>query len=720
VAIFDTLTFPEIDGITGAPTIDGWTADIDPGVRTNKAESGYAVGGRLTYSGGAGFPPVTVGATRVNIGIESPLGCDAGSYLALSFFCTFDFSFDNADAVTIALLPGAPPYGAQPPYTEQRRIDIYPVHNVYGAGGVGGTVQTLPGNDGYAYDARFGENDRGVDFWAGIVPTADPNNPAAPLDRWQSMSVIRRNFVVHTASWRPKTSSTTTSGSATVSTGTATVVPVGDASRFPPAAEFNVQIPNQQGVTTVAYTGRDLTTTPMRLTGCKVVGGPGGTIPSGTTITLVDVGWSFEVLIPTTAQLGTEGGAVPWIDLGKEFGLYIDLIRFSQTAPAGTPGIAAYYASQYRFPLLEASANQPYVKSLDQKTAIEPSWYGTGLIPALGASNKARGVQFQPPDDQAIGVRHPGSNALTSQILQSQDNSLVALLQNNGPEAKDVTAEFRFARWGAPPAEFGEWDPASLHNAEPATKVTLPAGTAAAPTQGEVTELWHGADVPDGYVNSNMGHHCMWAALSSDQGVAFVKAGTRANFVFKSMSDVDMESTISGKGYPAPSGGRHGFLLMPHMRTVLSGGGGDGGGEDGDGGGDLEGVGIALTHGEVAPTQLWLWVVETFRRTGETITVAGTTAEIIDPAPGQFSVLAAHDGQSDVFSSSLAGDDVQRRGRTYEVSVPHGGETVVAVKLRAGPESDPLPDPTPPSPVPWWLRFIRWLIALIKKLFGKS
>jgi hypothetical protein len=722
MAIFDTVTFAEIDGVTGAPTFDGWTGDVDPGVTTNKAESGYAVGGRLTYSGGAGFPPVAVQALRMNVGIESPLGVAAGSYLAMSFFCTYDFTFDNDDAVVIALMP-APlptPAPANPPYTSQRRIDIFPVHNVDGAGGAGAPTTTLPGSGGTDYDARLSQSERQFVVWAGVAPTG-----GAPPDRWQTMAVTRSNFLVRTASWRPSTLSTKTTAATPVSTATAADVPVVDASRFPPSGEFQTVVGTQPNAT-LAYTGRSTTTGANKLTGCKVVSGTGGTIASGESVKLLDVGWSLEVLIPTTAALGTNAAdpnGLTWIDLQKEFGLYLNLVRFSRTAPSGTPITSGYYASQYRFPLLDATANQPFVKTLDTKTAIEPSWYGVGLIPALGASNRATGVRFQnyQVSELSIGVKHPSTGDLLTRKIFGQngteDNTLAAEIENINPAASapDVTAEFRFANWGIGSLNFGDWDPASAHGADPATSVTLGPGTAAAPTRNTITQKWARANVPTDY-QANMGHHCMWVRLTSPSGVGFIQAGARANLDFENLSDAELAATVSGKGHAPPaSGGRHQFLLFPHVREVRPLQPDDNGGEIGLIAHERLGISAAT------PTQTWVWVVEALRRTGETMTVGGNTAEILDPSPGQFALSASHAAADDVFSYSLAGDDLQRRGRVYELGVPHNGEAVVQVKVRAAPESQPLPDPqSPGGDVPWWLRFLRWLIHLIRRLFGGS
>src|SRR5262245_56367295 len=135
MATSDTMSFPDYDPVTGQPTFDGWTGNTDPGVATTLAESGFAVADRLTFAGGSLFPPVGFQCEK----ITNPSGQPAGHYVAFSFFCTFDVSFDTEDVVVIDVL--ATPGDA----TTARRITIFPNTTGVGAGDAGGGTDSLPG-----------------------------------------------------------------------------------------------------------------------------------------------------------------------------------------------------------------------------------------------------------------------------------------------------------------------------------------------------------------------------------------------------------------------------------------------------------------------------------------------------------------------------------------------------------------------------------------------
>src|SRR4051794_6560915 len=107
---FDTLSFPNRDSVTGSPTIDGWTGNLDAGVTAKFTDSGWANGGRISYEGGGDVPPAAIQCARMEVTAPTVLGPDAtgvnqtvppGEYLAIGFFCTNDYTFDPQDGVTI-------------------------------------------------------------------------------------------------------------------------------------------------------------------------------------------------------------------------------------------------------------------------------------------------------------------------------------------------------------------------------------------------------------------------------------------------------------------------------------------------------------------------------------------------------------------------------------------------------------------------------------------
>jgi hypothetical protein len=737
MAIIDTISFPDIDPLTGHPTIDGWTGNIDPGLPdVNFPEAGYATAGRLAFSGGSHVPPVAFQCICTNVDAGWGLPVAAGKYLAMAFFCSFDPTFDQADGITISILPDF----ATKDHHTARRIDLLPNTGGVGAGAAGGgymgtgfdwlppeTPPAAPvvGVDHPLYYSRLNRQPPGVAFWQGTATNPAPTAPPDTTHRWDSIAV--NNTYARAASWIPSTVSTATSGApqSVPNYPSSFTLQVADVSQFPDSGDIAFLVGGT--LATVSYTGRN--TGSNQFTGCKVSPytpvAASSTVASGVTVQLLDVGWSVEVLLPVTAALG----GANWADLTKNIGLYVNLFRFSQwePQPPATPHAGAF-AAQYRFPLPDAGAppaDQHYLTGiLNDVNYIGDTWYGNATIPLLGGNiNDAKGVCFQnvayPPS--SVGARHPGSptpatidNTLYGATgpQAAYNNTLVAQLQNTDTAnaANDVTAEFRFAKWGIPSASFGDWDPASAHNAAPSSRINLPASGS-----GEVTEAWAGIDIPPDYLVSTYwpGHHCMWVRLDSGSNVNFVQSGCRTNMTFTQLSEHAADATISGSGYPPPSSGSdHDFVLFSHVRSMIVprvvG--------DGSDNFDVQ-PSLVARRGSIEGKQVWYWMVDTFRRTGETFTVGNTTAEIIDPAPGQFGLIAEHDGKpDDVFVHQLSGGGIKRVGNAHQLRVPHKGEVTIHTWIGAGPPGTVNP---PKQQDPWWLALIKWLIALIRRLFGK-
>jgi hypothetical protein len=692
MAIFDTISFPPIDFVTGRPTIDGWTDNIDPGIISHFPESGYAVGGRIAFAGGAIAPPVTFQCTQVQVSSGADVGLPtlaAGSYLVMGFFCTFDPTFDAQDGISIALRPDF----AAAAHANARRIDLRP-NSTAGAGPSSVVLDTIPGSPAAEpgappfYLPRLNRDlFAAPTFWEGTGSNANPAELTQV--RWTSIAV--NNCVAKCASWHPNGPSTNAKPAQTVPSSAATVftLAVDDVSQFPDTGNLTVPIVGNPPVT-VSYTGRNVGTNTF--TGCKVKpGSTGGTADTAVAVQLPDLSWSVEVIIPTTTALG--GG--DWVDLTGHFGLYVNLFRVSQfqPAPPASPH-AGFLAAQYRFPLPDAAAlpaDQHFLSGfLDDKLYIGDDWYGrASLLPLIpGGVNDALGVCFQNVSSPAssVGVRHPGSpspSALTGQIFGTTGtifpNTLVAQVQNTNPTnaANNVSAEFRFGIWGNPPTAFAQWDP---HNPKftttPASvpnKVNLSAGGGT----GEITADWPNGDVPSVYA----GDTCMWVRLDATSNAAFAQDGVRRNIMFTNLSEHEQDATISGSGYPQPeSGSEHDFLLMTHVRELVAP-------KRGQGSHTHLATG-AFTEGPVEEMVLgWYWVVETFRRTGLEFTVDGTTMEVIDPSPGQFGAFAQHQSDgSHVFLNALWGGGLQPQGNnTYALRVPHDGEVTIHTWMGAGP-----------------------------------
>ena len=720
MAIFDKIAFPDYDGITGLPTLDGWTGNADPGLtNVNLAESGFAPGSHITFSGGAIVPPVVFETLHTSLPGGNAYGVGAGDYLWLSFFCSFDPTFDTSDGVTISMIPDF----ANKDHHTARRIDILP-NTVSGAPGTGfGGSQfdwLSPENPPSPFDPAtdhpqyFSKLNRQpvINVYKGI-----DDDGAGSV--WQQ--IFPTNMVARCASWMPATvSSPATGADVAIPAALTGAHAMGDITVVS-TAQFetsgNVGVVVGGSLVNIAYTGKTATT----FTGCKVAKATAaGTLTAGMTVQRMDVGWSIELLFPV-ASAGTGGGGADWITLLGQFGLYMNLFRFStvEPTPPATPH-ASFYAAQYRFPLPDPLAADQLLLtgSLDKTLVIDENWLGQATIPAIFGSNPVHGVLFQNEADPAssIGARHNGGpidNTLYG-MTGTLDNTLVAQIKNNGTvDANDITADFRFASWGLPPATFGAWDPASAHGAAATSHINLPAGTS-----NEVTEFWAHNNVPSDYAISTVwpGHHCMWVQLSSTNSVNFVVGGARTNMNFTDLSESEQPATISGSGYPAPSSGHHDMVLFDHVRTIfVPDPGGNGDGEVGN----LTSF-VANRRSELKGKQAWYWVVNAFRKTGLTFQVGDDVGEILDPSPGEFGMIAVHDGDSShEFQTQLSGGGIKRRGNSYELRVPHNGEVKVRTWVGAGAPGTV----TPPPPVvdtstePWWVRFIKWLIALIRSIF---
>jgi hypothetical protein len=720
MAIFDKIAFPDYDGITGLPVLDGWTGNADPGlIGVNLAESGFAPGSHITFSGGAIVPPVVFETLHTSLPGGNAYGVGAGDYLWLSFFCSFDPTFDTSDGVTISMIPDF----ANKDHHTARRIDILPntVSGAPGTGFGGSQFDWLspevppspfdPMTDHPPYFSKLnrqpvinvykGTDDDGAgNVWSQIFPT---------------------NVAAKCASWVPSTVSTTTTAdvlipAAPVGAHASPDVPVASTVQFPASGDLAVVVGGS--LVTMSYTGKTATS----FTGCKVKTGTlAGTLTNGSNVQLMDVGWSIELLFPV-ASAGTGGGGADWINLLGQFGLYMNLFRFStlEPTPPAQPH-AGFYAAQYRFPLPDAGASladQHYLTgSLDRTLVIDENWLGQATIPAIFGSNPVHGVLFQNEADPAssIGARHNGGaidNTLYG-MSGALDNTLVAQIKNNGAvAANDITADFRFASWGLPPATFGAWDPASGHGALATSHIDL-----APAASGEVTEFWSHTLVPSDYAISTVwpGHHCMWVQLSSTNDVNFVVGGARTNMNFQNLSESEQPATISGSGYPTPSSGHHDMVLFDHVRSMFVP---DRGG-DGDDVGRLTSF-VANRQSELKGKQVWYWVVDAFRKTGLTFQVGDDVGEIIDPSPGEFGMIAVHDGDSShEFQTQLSGGGIKRHGNSYELRVPHNGEVKVRTWVGAGAPGTVTPPPpvVDTKPDPWWVRLIKWLIALIRSIF---
>ena len=702
-----TISFPDYDGVTGPPTLDGFTANRDPGFITNKTEPGFAVADSVMFAGGSVSPPVVLQCERVVSG-EGPGALPEGDYLAMSLFTSLDTTFDDNDVIVVALKPA----GTVTRDT-WRRLDIHPVFDDEGASQGGADQETdldptLPGD----YHVRIDKAGRTVNAWKGT---------ASGSPRWTTATPS--NVYARSCSWEPATPTATVTSAVTLPTSLTTdfTIPVNSTAGFPQSGAVVADVSGTRRL--IGYASKTATS----FQGCRRAAGQ-GTIASGSLVDQSAVGWSVELLLPRTAALG--GGASQWLDLNDGFGLYVNIIRWGRLVGAGPHIHAGNYATQYIFPVPELGATRNNITAaLGGDTVIEDSWFGTGQIPALQdppGSNLGQGVRFQNQSDPSLSVGARDKNLSAGSPLGSSiepaggthDNLLAAQVKNTDPlnAANGVTAEFRFANWGFPATSttFASWKPAVGAGTPSVINLSAQGGGA---DSGEVTAVWDRANVPAEYGDRDSqgrlirNHQCIWVQMTTTGGstVHFVQGGVRRNMDFAFMSELERQFEISGEGYESAGTGDHEFLLFPHIREMLIPE-------------STPDIGRVGGEGAVSYRKVWFWIVDGLRRTGKTITIEGDMAEILDPGPGQFGAIALHEDDKDVLGYRISGAGIQWQNSGYLTArVPRGGRITGRVHLRAGPPDEIARWEEEPGCFGWLIErvpFLRPVIERLRKLLG--
>ena len=435
--------------------------------------------------------------------------------------------------------------------------------------------------------------------------------------------------------------------------------------------------------------------------------------------------WSLEVKLPTTAALGGD-----WINLGAEFGFFYDLIRVCGTgACEGGAGAAIneFFSAQFSWPTgrtLSDPASGPLPTLKDYE--VPASWLGKAH---LGSSASCRGVKFA-NGNNSIGRVLGGALVGTISSQTTVTNTLRAQVVNDGATpANGVQATFRLANWGIGPADVNLWSKvradAVANNGNPSVP---PANLAAGGGTANLDMRWT-LNAAESASYQSRTHQCMWVTLDSNQSAIFSESSERRNMDFVSASTFEEDAEISAKGYPAPkSGPDQEFLLLTTGIPLFSIRPYDGWTpRDTKRGATQDGPVVnqrdtnlpwILTEiyerwgKSVGVVSSWVWIVNGYRKTAETLTLDGKRHRIYDFV-GSFGYVAEHNGLVNEWAQdiSVPGMPPSQTPGAYRVSIPDGGVAKIRVKLEAK------------ESIPCSLAFVLGLLGVIweqiKKLLGK-
>lgn len=672
MSAYDTLIFRDWDGVTGKPNVNGFVTD-DAGVFTfEPQESGYVNGSRMTFGDGGPLPPVIAQCVK------------DGNDLVFGFFCRGDKSFDDHDALVLALRPNTAGGAA-------RRIDIFPVWG--------------DGND--PMQVGFGAAEPNLAF-----PGQHENTPTVPPGGPVDYK-IRTKIHAHAVNfYRPDASALDPSDPTLweqYTPANAPIPPDNDVSDADPGTSYRVRVRSWEP-----------NTAPF------------------------EAAWSIEIRLP----IGTVTGGGDWIDLNAAgFGFYFNLIRAGRLAASGGDADYHCVQFRFpNFPAAGSPIDSRITGELDVTARVRSNWYGTGLInPPASAGEGVRfkgGVSGVGRRDPGNTTMIPSGTIMAKS--GNNANDMVAILENTGPQAADVKAIFRIGKYGL--NGWGSWTIPSGMGV--ATKVTIPSGTPGAPSAEKVSVssfVVPSGDWPDYVANS---HRCMWVDLTSDSNVLFTQSSVRRNMDFITLSDYSTTAEVSGVGYPEPASGNHDFLLFSRCRTISVQdflrhyrenrfdpdtlalvAGALQHAQDGQTPGMVGHAALdhlrATTPTDYSNVVVYLWVTEGYRRTGGYLVHDKIKMEVLDEVPGAFAMVANHVGLEDNFSWSLEAPGLSNYGKgVHALKVPHKGAVTLGFTLSAspqGPKGDISKDPpasgghgVDPDPVP------KGCLAFLTTLFNKS
>jgi hypothetical protein len=144
-------------------------------------------------------------------------------------------------------------------------------------------------------------------------------------------------------------------------------------------------------------------------------------------------------------------------------------------------------------------------------------------------------------------------------------------------------------------------------------------------------------------------------------------------------------------------------------------------------------AGSTTGGGRFRNTVVYVWMAQGYRRTGAFIKIKGSVYENLDHTPGEFGIIASHEGLQDSFHYSFEGPGlVQYAPGVYGLKVPHKGKTTIRFRLgadRDGRPGDRSELPKAPWPKPGTIgpddgtdngQLPKGCLALLMAIFGKK
>jgi hypothetical protein len=634
MASHDTLIFRDFDVVTGPPNVNGFVHDDTGVLTTEPAESGYVNGSRM-YIGGAGLlQPIIFQCVK------------QGNCLVLGFFARGDLSFDDEDAIVIALRPNA---GAG--NMAARRIDIFPVWGVDSSGpGIGyGAAEQHPvtPNAPETFVAnppnniRTRKNARSVQFYSRIgnagswTPYTPSQWPAAAIDA--SDADPGGNYRVRVRSWEPNTAPFEAAWSAEVR------IPIDVATGG--ADWINLNAAGFGLYFSIVRAGRTEASGPLLDNYCTQFRFP-DFLSAGVAInsklvgslddtTVIDPSWYGTGLINPAATAGS----------GVRFSLTRGVTAVGRRDPGNTTMVPEDVMH--------------ILTPNDMVAILENTGSAVSGVKAVFRLGK-------------YGLNGWGSWSIPTGMGVASSVSLAA-----GTPAAPSAEAVSVSQFTVPMADQAGYQPPNHHRC---MWVDLTATNAAVTfTQSSIRRNMNFVNLSDHETTAVVsGEGYPEPANGTDKHDFLLFTRCRSIVVQTLVDHMRRDHRVDPETLELV---KTSLILAPDVKTPNND------------------VGLAKRAAgtDWKDSVVHLWITEGYRRTGEQLSINGRKMEILDESPGAFGLIAHHRGIEDNFSWALDGLGMVNHGRgIHELKVPHKGEVALGVKLSAsrdGPKGDVSKDP---------------------------